>query len=156
MESRWQALQRKVLNFYDNRPVMAWGCFIVIAALATWHAWAVFLPILSSAEPEQLGYHFLMTTLFTTVGLFMAYCRIQRLEIILSEPGNLSKVFEAHDGPVSPELLDTLRSVADEFGVRGKFETFLAQYDVAAQPTTQVVYNRLVNLAEEAAHEKSH
>ncbi len=154
MESRWLALQRKLLNFYDNRPVMAWCCFIVVAALATWHAWAVFLPILSSAEPEQLGYHFLMATLFTAIGLFMAYCRTQRLEIILSEPGNISQLLLTHDGPISPELLDTLRSVADDFAVRGKFEAFLARYDDHALPTTRVAYDRLITLAEEAEYEK--
>lgn len=153
-ESRWLALQLKVLDFYDNTPVMAWGCFSLIVGLATWHAWAIILPILSSADPEQLGYHFLMATLFTAVGFFMAYCRIQRLEIILSVPDNFNKFLHAHDGPIPPELLDILRETADEFGVKAQFEAFLAQYSPSALPTTQVVYGRLITLAEEAADEK--
>ena len=155
-ESRLLAFQIKVINFYDNMPVFAWGSFSLIVGLATWHAWAVFLPILSLAEPEQPGYHFLMTTLFTTVGLFMAYCRIHRLDLVLRRPEVLNILLHSHDGPISPEILGILSEVADEYGVRGKFEAFLAQYGPDALPTTQVVYGRLITLAEEDAHDTSH
>lgn len=156
MESRWQALQRKVLNFYDNRPVMAWGCFIVIAGTACWHSWSIILPVLASTIPGQPVYHFMMATLSTAVALFMGYCRIQRFDIVLSQSEALDKLLQAHDGPIPPEFLEILSAVAEEHGVKGKFEAFLAHYDPAALPTTQVVYGRLITLAEEAAHEKAH
>ncbi|WP_419793214.1 hypothetical protein ACN09C_27640 (plasmid) [Serratia fonticola] len=155
-ESRLLAFQIKVINFYDNMPVLAWGSFSLIAGLATWHAWAVLIPLLSSAEPEQPAYHFGMATLFTAVGLFMAYCRIHRLDLVLRRPEVLNVLLQSHHGPVSSEFLAILSSVAEQHGVKGKFEAFLAQYDPAALPTTQVVYGRLITLVEEAAHEKPH
>ncbi|RDL15594.1 hypothetical protein [Serratia fonticola] len=155
-ESRLLAFQIKVINFYDNMPVLAWGSFSLIVGLATWHTWAVIIPLLTSAEPDQPAYHFGMATLFTAVGLFMAYCRIRRLDIVLRRPEVMNILLHSHDGPISPEILEILSEVADEYGVRGKFEAFLAQYDPDALPTTQVVYGMLLTLAEESMHEKSH
>lgn len=141
------SLQLKVIDVFDNRPLFAWICVLLLGGMTSWHGWAILSAFWSSIEPEQLRYHFLMASLFAALSLSMLYCRIHRMEIAMSTPVN--QFLDNHDGPIPQGILEILKEIAVERGIQEEFEAFLDRYDTSIPPTTQVVYGMLITLAED-------
>lgn len=141
------ALQLKVIDVFDSRPVLTWAGVLLLCGMTSWHGWAIISALWSSTDLVHLNYHFLMASLFALPGLFMLHCRVHSLKIATSTP--LNQFLDNHDGPIPQGILEILKEIAIERGIQDEFEAFLARYDAEVPPSTKVAYGMLITLAED-------
>lgn len=141
------ALQLKVIDAFDKKPILAWAGVLLLCGMTSWHGWAIISALWSTTELVQLNYHFLMASLFALPGLFMLHCRVHRLKIAMSTP--LNQFLDNHDGPIPLGILEILKDIAIEHGIQEEFEAFLACYDASVPPSTKVAYGMLFSLIED-------
>ncbi|RDL15597.1 hypothetical protein [Serratia fonticola] len=137
--------QVRMACLYRNRPFHAWGIFSLITGYAVWSWITVIFPRFWSDEPGTWIMSLLIAVLYTVFSLVLLHTRINRLEILMAEFRR--EMLADRDRPVRPNVMELFKLMADIRGIRVSFDAFLANYDQAFPPTTEVVYTALLNLA---------
>lgn len=150
----WLRKQQVNMGYlYRNRPFHAWGIFSFITGYAIWSWITVILPRFWSDEPGAWILSLLVAVFYTVFSLALLHIYFNRIDILIAEFRREMLIDKGL--PVRPNVIELFKLMADIRGIRAPFDAFLANYDEAYPPTTEVVYTALLNLADDTCTDNS-